>query len=58
MPTQLHVTEIFTDSPFRIAVSGAVLKMQESGKLTEIKTKWWKEKNNVNCDVSESLKTS
>ncbi|XP_075228075.1 glutamate receptor ionotropic, kainate 2-like isoform X2 [Lycorma delicatula] len=30
-------------SPYRTAISGAVLKMQESGKLQELKTKWWKQ---------------
>ncbi|XP_075219248.1 glutamate receptor ionotropic, kainate 2-like isoform X3 [Lycorma delicatula] len=30
------------DSPYRTAISGAVLKMQESGKLQQLKTKWWK----------------
>ncbi|RZF39362.1 hypothetical protein LSTR_LSTR000883 [Laodelphax striatellus] len=31
------------NSPYRTAISGAVLKMQESGKLQELKNKWWKE---------------
>ncbi|XP_024085331.1 glutamate receptor ionotropic, kainate 2-like [Cimex lectularius] len=30
------------NSPYRIAISGAVLKLQESGKLAKIKEKWWK----------------
>uniref|UniRef100_A0A0A9XVL7 Glutamate receptor 1 n=3 Tax=Lygus hesperus TaxID=30085 RepID=A0A0A9XVL7_LYGHE len=42
------------NSPYRIAISGAVLKMQESGKLTEIKTKWWKEMNSDDCDAGGS----
>lgn len=33
----------FADSPYRTAISGAVLKMQEEGKLHQLKTKWWKE---------------
>lgn len=33
-----------TDSPFRTAISGAVLKLQEEGKLHILKTRWWKEK--------------
>ncbi|XP_071449244.1 glutamate receptor ionotropic, kainate 2-like isoform X2 [Hetaerina americana] len=32
------------NSPYRTAVSGAVLKLQEGGKLHMLKTKWWKEK--------------
>ncbi|XP_026462713.1 glutamate receptor ionotropic, kainate 2-like, partial [Ctenocephalides felis] len=31
------------NSPYRTAISGAVLKMQEEGKLHQLKTKWWKE---------------
>lgn len=31
------------DSPYRTAISGAVLKMQEEGKLHQLKAKWWKE---------------
>lgn len=34
----------FADSPFRTAISGAVLKLQEEGKLHILKTRWWKEK--------------
>lgn len=32
------------DSPYRTAISGAVLKLQEEGKLHILKTRWWKEK--------------
>ncbi|XP_034252804.1 glutamate receptor ionotropic, kainate 2-like isoform X2 [Thrips palmi] len=32
------------NSPYRTAISGAVLKLQEEGKLHILKTKWWKEK--------------
>ncbi|KAG8225568.1 hypothetical protein J437_LFUL002085 [Ladona fulva] len=32
-------------SPYRTAVSGAVLKLQEAGKLHMLKTRWWKEKH-------------
>ncbi|XP_040172149.1 glutamate receptor ionotropic, kainate 2-like [Anopheles arabiensis] len=31
------------NSPYRTAISGAVLKMQEEGKLYQLKTRWWKE---------------
>lgn len=30
------------NSPYRTAISGAVLKMQEDGKLHKLKEKWWK----------------
>lgn len=30
------------DSPYRTAISGAVLKLQEEGKLSTLKEKWWK----------------
>lgn len=31
-------------SPYRTLISGAVLKLQEEGRLHLLKTKWWKEK--------------
>lgn len=34
---------IVVDSPYRTAISGAVLKLQEDGSLQSMKTKWWKE---------------
>lgn len=43
----------FLDSPYRTAISGAVLKLQEEGKLHILKTKWWKEKRGGgSCRVS------
>jgi hypothetical protein len=36
--------ETFSDSPYRGALSEAVLQMQESGEITSMKIKWWKEK--------------
>ena len=30
------------DSPYRTAISGAVLKLSEEGKLAQLKDKWWK----------------
>ncbi|XP_058809851.1 glutamate receptor ionotropic, kainate 2-like [Phymastichus coffea] len=33
------------NSPYRTAISGAILKLQEEGKLHVLKTKWWKEKH-------------
>ncbi|XP_024943087.1 glutamate receptor ionotropic, kainate 2 isoform X6 [Cephus cinctus] len=32
------------NSPYRTAISGAILKLQEEGKLHVLKTRWWKEK--------------
>ncbi|CAG9826300.1 unnamed protein product [Diabrotica balteata] len=32
------------NSPFRTPISGAILKLQEEGKLHILKTRWWKEK--------------
>lgn len=33
---------IKTDSPYRTQISGAVLKMQEDGRLQALKHKWWR----------------
>lgn len=33
-----------SDSPYRTTMNGAVLKLQEEGKLHILKTRWWKEK--------------
>lgn len=44
---------LFLDSPYRTAISGAVLKLQEEGKLHILKTRWWKEKRGGgSCRVS------
>ncbi|XP_074099238.1 kainate-type ionotropic glutamate receptor subunit 1D isoform X7 [Cotesia typhae] len=32
------------NSPYRTAISSAILKLQEEGKLHTLKTRWWKEK--------------
>ena len=41
------------DSPYRTAISGAILKLQEEGKLHILKTRWWKEKRGGgSCRVS------
>lgn len=34
----------FIDSNYRSALSEGVLRLQEQGKLTALKIKWWKEK--------------
>uniref|UniRef100_A0A1B6DA51 Glutamate receptor 1 n=2 Tax=Clastoptera arizonana TaxID=38151 RepID=A0A1B6DA51_9HEMI len=40
------------NSPYRTAISGSVLKLQESGKLLEIKKKWWSawKSNSSSCE--------
>ncbi|VVD06063.1 unnamed protein product [Leptidea sinapis] len=43
-PKAIKQEFLFVDSPYRTAISGAVLKLQEEGKLHILKTKWWKEK--------------
>ncbi|KAF7271255.1 hypothetical protein GWI33_015850 [Rhynchophorus ferrugineus] len=48
----------FTDSPFRTAISGAILKLQEEGKLHILKTRWWKEKRGGGACRDETTKTS
>lgn len=46
----------FADSPYRTAISGAILKLQEEGKLHILKTRWWKEKRGGgSCRVSNSF---
>lgn len=37
--------DFFIDSPYRTHVSQAVLKLQEEGKLAELKNRWWVDKN-------------
>ncbi|XP_049802382.1 glutamate receptor ionotropic, kainate 2-like isoform X1 [Schistocerca nitens] len=37
------------DSPFRTAVSGAVLQLQERGNLSALKTRWWKAPEGKEC---------
>lgn len=45
------------DSPYHGILSAAVLQLHESGELSRMKTKWWKEKNGGGkCDVRCSLK--
>lgn len=49
----VQITVLFVDSPYRTAISGAVLKLQEEGKLHILKTRWWKEKRGGgSCRVS------
>ncbi|XP_018331081.1 glutamate receptor ionotropic, kainate 2 isoform X2 [Agrilus planipennis] len=46
------------NSPFRTAISGAILKLQEEGKLHVLKTRWWKEKRGGGACNDETTKTS
>lgn len=39
------------DSPYRIAISGSVLKFQESGKIKQLKNRWWKRGDKSACRV-------
>lgn len=46
---------LFADSPYRKQISGAVLKLGESGTLSELKRKWWKEMHGGgSCSQTES----
>lgn len=50
-----HSNLFFSDSPYRGALSEAVLLMQESGEISRMKIKWWKEKRGGGaCGVSLS----
>ncbi|XP_032457765.1 glutamate receptor ionotropic, kainate 2 isoform X2 [Nasonia vitripennis] len=46
------------NSPYRTAISGAILKLQEEGKLHILKTKWWKEKHGGGSCRDETSKSS
>ncbi|XP_041980063.1 glutamate receptor ionotropic, kainate 2 isoform X4 [Aricia agestis] len=46
------------NSPYRTAISGAVLKLQEEGKLHILKTRWWKEKRGGGSCRDETSKSS
>jgi ionotropic kainate glutamate receptor 2 len=46
------------NSPFRTAISGAVLKLQEEGKLHILKTRWWKEKRGGGSCRDDASKSS
>ncbi|KAK4883092.1 hypothetical protein RN001_006411 [Aquatica leii] len=46
------------NSPFRTAISGAILKLQEEGTLLMLKTRWWKEKRGGGGCNDETTKTS
>ena len=43
----------FLGSPYRMPISSAILKLQESGRLHVLKRRWWKEKRGGGqCPVS------
>ncbi|XP_068244021.1 glutamate receptor ionotropic, kainate 2-like isoform X4 [Palaemon carinicauda] len=46
-------------SPYTHAISGAILSLQESGKLQELRTRWWKhKKGGGQCKDDESKSSS
>lgn len=54
--SELTVIRFVSDSEYRGALSEAVLRLQEQGKLSVNKIKWWKEKRGGGaCDVSEGI---
>ncbi|XP_012273725.1 glutamate receptor ionotropic, kainate 2 isoform X1 [Orussus abietinus] len=46
------------NSPFRTAISGAILKLQEEGKLHILKTRWWKERRGGGSCRDDTSKSS
>jgi len=48
-----------TDAPYRTDLSGAILKLKESGIINELQYKWWKQKRGGDecevCDVYASV---
>lgn len=46
----------FLDMWYRNVLSSNVLKLQEKGKITQLKNKWWKEKRGGGaCRVSQQI---
>lgn len=41
--------------PYKDEINHAILKLQESGYMHKLKTKWWKQKGAKNCKVTFSL---
>lgn len=58
--SKIYLSEVIiwlsiTDSPYRQPLSESVLQLQEGGKLTRMKNKWWKEKRGGGaCPVSNT----
>lgn len=49
----MHCFYVILDAEYRNDLSEAILQMQESGKLSVLKIKWWKEKRGGGaCQVS------
>ncbi|XP_036138978.1 glutamate receptor ionotropic, kainate 2 isoform X3 [Monomorium pharaonis] len=46
------------NSPYTTAISGAILKLQEEGKLHMLKTRWWKEKRRGGSCGEDTSKSS
>ncbi|XP_011872466.1 PREDICTED: glutamate receptor ionotropic, kainate 2-like [Vollenhovia emeryi] len=46
------------NSPYKTAISGAILKLQEEGKLHMLKTRWWKEKRGGGSCRDDTSKSS
>ncbi|XP_011691570.1 PREDICTED: glutamate receptor ionotropic, kainate 2-like [Wasmannia auropunctata] len=46
------------NSPYRTAISEAILKLQEEGKLHMLKTRWWKEKRGGGSCRDDTSKSS
>lgn len=52
----IYFNDSYVDSEYRQALNLALLKLQESGVLREMKRKWWKEKHGGGaCKVSQAL---
>lgn len=44
------------DSPYRHDLIAAILELQENGKLSKLKLKWWSEKHGGgSCVVSDNI---
>lgn len=41
---KIIITTLILDSPYRQPMSESILQLQEQGKITRMKDKWWKEK--------------
>lgn len=46
----------FIDSPYRTLISESVLRLQESGTLSELKDKWWLVQGEKKCEVSATMR--
>ena len=46
---------IIPGSPYRVPISSAILQLQEAGRLHVLKNRWWKEKSQNQCRVSNYI---